>query len=102
MQSQLPEPNHPAASASKPAWPDPSPIPDDGCPCECVWTCVSGRTRLACQLRQQSDDQFHIDLLRNSRTYGTYQFDCRVPALTFASRLRETFAGNGWATSENS
>jgi hypothetical protein len=35
-------------------------------------------------------------LLRNSRTYGHYEFEARDAALTFAARLRNTFEGNGW------
>lgn len=66
------------------------------CPCESVWTCMRGRTRLCCEL-QADGGQFHINLLRNSRTYGRYQFTARDSALTFASRLRVTFEGNGWS-----
>lgn len=66
-------------------------------PCEFVWTCMRGRTRLCCQLDVHDDGQHRLTLLRNSRTYGEYAFSGREAALTFATRLRDTFAGNGWA-----
>ena len=67
--------------------------------CESVWECQRGRTRLCCQLDTHADGRHRLTLLRNSRTYGEYAFTGRDAALTFASRLRDTFAGNGWAAS---
>lgn len=67
--------------------------------CESVWECQRGRTRLCCQLDTHADGVHRLTLLRNSRTYGEYAFSGRDAALTFASRLRHTFAGNGWAAS---
>lgn len=66
-------------------------------PCEFVWTCTRGRTQLCCQLDVHGDGQHRLTLLRNSRTYGQYEFCERDAALTFAARLRSTFEGNGWA-----
>lgn len=66
------------------------------CPCESVWTCVRGRTHLRCELQGVTDGRCQLTLLRNSRTYGRYEFDGRDAALTFATRLRFTFEGNGW------
>jgi len=68
-----------------------------GGPCEFVWTCTRGRTQLCCQLDVHGDGQHRLTLLRNSRTYGQYEFCGRDAALTFAARLRSTFEGNGWA-----
>jgi hypothetical protein len=39
---------------------------------------------------------FELEVMRNTRVYGTYRFDARAAAETFAGRLRDTFAGNGW------
>jgi hypothetical protein len=72
------------------------PAPDAGCAGECVWTCGRGRTRLDCRLSERCGDDVRIDVLRNNRLYGTYQFAGRTAALAFASRLRDSFAGNGW------
>jgi hypothetical protein len=44
-----------------------------------------------------SDHQFEIEVLRNGRLYGTYGFADRLAAVGFASRLKDTFAGTGWA-----
>ena len=60
---------------------------------------MRGRTRLCCQLDTHADGRHRLTLLRNTRTYGEYAFTGRDAALTFASRLRDTFAGNGWAAS---
>ncbi|MGE3956058.1 MAG: hypothetical protein AB7H96_05010 [Vicinamibacterales bacterium] len=66
-----------------------------GCPCESVWQCRRGRTHLVCELRTEQNC-YRVNLVRNSRVYGAYQFAARQAALTFAGRLRSTFAGNGW------
>ncbi len=81
----------PGEFALTPVEPDGS----DACPCELVWHCERGRTRLSCDL-QADGVCYRIKLLRNSRTYGTYQFAARDSALTFAQRLRLMFEGNGW------
>jgi len=65
-------------------------------PCESVWQCGRGRTQLWCQLRQDGDREFQLEVLRNGRLYAAYQFVDRTPAIVFASRLRTTFEGNGW------
>lgn len=64
--------------------------------CECVWVCARGRTRLCCQMRPQGEGGVELEVLRNSRVYGTYRFGERMSALAFAARLRFTFEGNGW------
>jgi hypothetical protein len=51
---------------------------------------------MSCQLRQESDDQIHIEVWRNNRAYGSYRFDGRASALVFADRLRHSLEGNGW------
>lgn len=66
------------------------------CDCESVWTCVRDKTRLRCQLGSQETGRYRLTLLRNTRTYGHYEFEARDAALTFATRLRVTFEGNGW------
>jgi hypothetical protein len=66
--------------------------------CECIWICDRGRTRLCCQMRRQGDRTFQIEVLRNSRVYGTYHFVARTPAVLFADRLRHSFEGNGWVS----
>lgn len=74
---------------------------DNGCagasaPCESVWICGRGRTRLCCQLRRHNEDDFEVEVIRNGRLYGTYRFVEQMAAVLFASRLRQTFEGNGW------
>jgi len=64
--------------------------------CECLWMCGRGPTRLCCQLRRRTDSDLDLEVVRNGRLYGTYHFVERVAAMTFASRLRTTFEGNGW------
>ena len=44
----------------------------------------------------QDAGRYRLTLLRNSRTYGHYEFEARDAALSFATQLRATFAGNGW------
>ena len=66
------------------------------CQCEAVWTCVRDKTRLRCQLGSEDAGRYRLTLLRNSRTYGHYEFEARDAALSFATQLRATFAGNGW------
>jgi len=63
---------------------------------ECLWECGRGPTRLRCHMHCLGGGAFELEVLRNTRVYGTYRFDERAAALTFAGRLRETFAGNGW------
>ncbi len=85
------------------AWPGASPSQDGQdatCPCESVWQCMRGRTRLNCEL-QAGGDCYRLNLMRNSRVYGTYQFAARDAALSFATRLRATFEGNGWSGAES-
>ena len=64
--------------------------------CECVWNCGRGRSRLSCQLRQNTEHDVTIEVLRNNRAYGVYRFNGRGSALSFATRLRYSFEGNGW------
>jgi hypothetical protein len=64
--------------------------------CERVWACGRGRTQLCCQMRHHGDRDVELEVLRNGRLYGTYRSVERVAALTFASRLRDSFEGNGW------
>ncbi len=64
--------------------------------CESVWHCGRGPTQLWCQLRQDGDGEFQLQVLRNGRLYGAYQFPDRAPAMVFAWRLRTSFEGNGW------
>lgn len=66
------------------------------CPCESVWTCTRGRTRLCCELQEVGDGRCQLTLMRNTRQYGKYDFAGRDSALVFAARLRHTFSGNGW------
>ena len=68
----------------------------DRATCECLWMCGRGPTRLYCLIRHRGDDDFDLEIVRNGRLYGTYQFVERLAAVTFASRLRDTFEGNGW------
>lgn len=63
---------------------------------ESIWQCGRGRTQLSCHLRQDGDREYQVEVLRNGRLYGTYQFVERAPAMVFASRLRNSFEGNGW------
>ncbi len=63
---------------------------------ECLWVCGRGPTRLRCQMHCLGDEVFELEVMRNMRVYGTYRFDGRTAALTFAGRLRDTFEGNGW------
>jgi hypothetical protein len=65
--------------------------------CECIWMCGRGPARLCCQLRRHGPNDFELEVVRNGRLYGTYRFVERPSAVTFASRLRHTFEGNGWA-----
>jgi hypothetical protein len=65
--------------------------------CECVWVCGRGGKRLLCQMRQQSDAEFRLEVRRNTRLYGMYHFAERVTALAFATRLRRAFESNGWS-----
>ena len=62
---------------------------------ECIWLCTRGRTRLECELFDRAGD-CDLEIKRNSRLYGSYQFAGREAALAFAGRLKETFAANGW------
>jgi hypothetical protein len=64
--------------------------------CECIWLCGRGPTRLRCEMRREGDDHFQVEVLRNSRVYGSYRFTAKALALSFAARLRDTFQGNGW------
>lgn len=91
------------SGGSKPFTTQPSGAPNEPhhcdlamCQCESVWTCVRDKTRLRCQLGSPDSGRYRLTLLRNSRTYGHYEFDARDAALTFATRLRATFEGNGW------
>jgi len=68
--------------------------------CECIWTCARGRTRLACEL-WLCGSEIELQVVRNSRLYGLYRFAERPAALTFAARLRDTFASNGWTAVVN-
>ena len=65
--------------------------------CECVWECARGRTRLLCQMSQQAD-AVRLEVVRNTRVYGMYDFAEKVTALAFARRLQQAFQGNGWDT----
>ena len=65
-------------------------------PRECLWICGRGPTRLQCRLQHHHDDDLEIEVTRNERLYGTYRFNERRTALTFAERLRHNFEGNGW------
>jgi hypothetical protein len=67
---------------------------------ECVWTCGRGRTQLCCQLLRHSQEDFEVEVVRNGRLYGAYRFIERPAAIVFASRLRETFEGNGWTAAQ--
>jgi len=58
--------------------------------------CGRDRTRLCCQLRRHSEQDFEIEVVRNGRLYGTYRFVERKAAVLFADRLRNTFEANGW------
>jgi hypothetical protein len=62
-----------------------------------VWRCARGRTRLECQLRAECEQHFALEVVRNGRLFGSYQFDERVDALVFAGRLLHTFEANGWS-----
>ncbi len=68
------------------------------CAGECVWRCGRGRTRLDCLLTERCAEDVQLEVLRNNRLYGTYRFTGRSAALAFASRLRDSFTGNGWVT----
>lgn len=65
--------------------------------CECVWLCARGRTQLFCRMHQHAPDRFSLEVRRNTRLYGMYQFEERVSALAFAGRLRQAFESNGWS-----
>ena len=78
------------------------PCNDNQCPdaatCESVWSCARGRARLHCQLHRHQEQHFELQVVRNGRLFGTYQFAERVSAIVFAGRLRHTFEANGWIT----
>jgi hypothetical protein len=48
-------------------------------------------------MQQQAANVFSLEVRRNTRLYGMYQFAERVAALAFAGRLREAFENNGWS-----
>lgn len=66
--------------------------------CECVWECARGRTRLQCRMHVRRQDNILLEVRRNTRLYGMYQFPERAAALQFAGRLRQVFEGNGWSS----
>jgi hypothetical protein len=61
-----------------------------------MWICGRGRSELCCQIRCHAADDFEVEVVRNGRLFGAYRFAERPAAVTFASRLRHTFEGNGW------
>jgi hypothetical protein len=46
---------------------------------------------------EEESDSVEVEVVRSGRLYGSYRFVERSAAVVFATRLRETFEGNGWA-----
>jgi hypothetical protein len=52
-------------------------------------------------MHRRDEAEFLLEVRRNTRLYGMYQFPERVAALQFAGRLREVFENNnGWSAGE--